>query len=241
MAELMRLQKFLAHQGYGSRRSVEKMISDKRITINGTLITEQGTKVDPDTDQVRVDNDLVQQVEELVYFWLNKPVGVVSSRASQDGEPTVIDLVETTYWVYPVGRLDKDSRGLLLLTNDGLLTHKLTHPKFHIDKTYEVCVTGKVTEKKLNHLRNGVRLEEGTTAPAQVDLIDSTSNTRLRFIIHEGKNRQIRRMCEIVGLSVVDLVRVSFGPITLGNLKEGAWKKATSAEINTLRNLVGIE
>lgn len=238
---MMRVQKFLAHQGIASRRAIEKMINDKRIAINGEVVTEQGTKIDPETDQVAVDGMVIKSAEKNVYYWINKPVGIISASSSRTGETTVVDLIKSHFRLYPVGRLDKDSHGLLLLTNDGELTHRLTHPKYHIDKTYRVVVTGQVTDRKIEKLQNGINLSEGITAPAQVELIEDTKDgTLLEFIIHEGKHRQIRRMCEMVGLQVVDLVRVAVGPIKLEKLEAGESRSATKTEIATLRSLVGL-
>jgi 23S rRNA pseudouridine2605 synthase len=251
MAKPQRVQKFLAHQGIGSRRSIEKMINAGRIAVNDQVITEQGTKIDPDTDRVAVDGQVIENQGANVYYWLNKPAGVVSSSVSQAGEPTVLDHIDSPVRIYPVGRLDKESRGLMLLTNDGLLTHRLTHPKFHINKTYEVTVTGKITAKGLYKLRTGIPLVEGKTAPAQVELIApetavknpgrTSDEHRLRFMIHEGKFRQIRRMCTAVNLTVVDLIRTGFGPFGLKDLAEGEYRPATAEELATLRRLVGLE
>lgn len=234
---LLRLQKFLAHQGIASRRSIEKMIAAGRISVNGKQITQQGTKVDPETDQVSVDGKLIIVADELVYYWLNKPVGIISAASSKYDEQTVANLVPTDRRVYPVGRLDKDSQGLILLTNDGELTHRLTHPKFHLDKTYVVEVVGSITEAKLDKLRGGIELEEGVTLPA---VVNEVGDNVLEFVIHEGKHRQIRRMCAQVRLHVTTLTRVQFGPIKLGKLQIGEYRPATKEEILTLKRLVGL-
>ena len=237
----MRVQKFLAHQGIASRRAIEKMINDKRILINGEIVTEQGAKIDPEKDTVAVDGMVIKSAEKNVYYWINKPTGIISASSSRTGETTVVDLVKSHVRLYPVGRLDKDSHGLLLLTNDGELTHRLTHPRYHIDKTYRVVVTGQVTDRKIEKLQTGIKLSEGMTAPAQVELIeDSKEGTLLEFIIHEGKHRQIRRMCEMVGLQVIDLVRIAVGPIKLEKLGLSESRPATKTEISTLRSLVGL-
>ncbi len=238
---VMRVQKFLAHRGIASRRSIEKMINDKRISVNGEVITEQGVKIDPETDIVAVDGMPVKMGETNVYYWINKPVGIISASSSSLGETTVVDLVNTNVRIYPVGRLDKDSHGLLLLTNDGELTHRLTHPKYHIDKTYQVVVTGQVTDHKIEKLQTGIRLEEGMTAEAEVEILEVTKEgTAIKFIIHEGKHRQIRRMCEAVNLQVVDLVRTAVGPIALDKLNVGEYRPATKSEISTLKSLVSL-
>jgi len=241
MSDLMRVQKFLAHQGIASRRSIEKMINDKRIAVNGTVITDQGIKIDPEKDHVAVDGMIVKVSDPHVYFWVNKPVGVISASSSSTGESIVVDLVHTHLRIYPVGRLDKDSEGLLLLTNDGELTHRLTHPKYHLDKRYRVFVNGQVTDKKITKLQTGIHLEEGITAEAQVTVLEETKEgTWLEFVIHEGKHRQIRRMCESVHLQVIQLIRTSVGPVELGNLEPGQNRPATKTEIATLKSLVGL-
>jgi len=234
---LIRLQKFLAQQGIASHRSIEKMIADRKIFVNGQLVTKQGTKVDPDKDVIKVNDQTIHRSDEFVYYWLNKPVGILSAASSKYGEQTVADLVHSSRRVYPVGRLDKDSQGLILLTNDGALTHRLTHPKFHLDKTYVVEVVGHISQEKLDKLRNGIELEEGTTLPATVNEIGENV---LEFIIHEGKHRQIRRMCATVRLHVESLTRVQFGPIKLGKLQLGESRLATHQEIQTLKQLVGL-
>jgi 23S rRNA pseudouridine2605 synthase len=249
-----RLSKFLAHQGFGSRRSVEKLIAEGQITVNGEVNKQQGTKIDPNTDVVHVNGNVVKPASTHVYYWLNKPKGVTSSRTSQAGETTVIDLVPKTHRVYPVGRLDKDSRGLILLTNDGLLTHRLTHPKFHIPKTYVVLVYGTASQKQLQHLQRGIELEEGMTKPSKWSIISTSMaqeqtrisspqpnrSTWLKVTLHEGKHRQIRRMTQAVNLHVLELVRVKFGPISLTNLAEKTWSPAKPGEITSLKELVGL-
>lgn len=240
---LVRVSKFLSNLGIASRRSIEKLIDAGKVSINGQVIREQGIKIDPDKDRVMIENKIVKNDSLLVYFWINKPVGIISAASSRSGETTVVDLVGTTRRIFPVGRLDKDSQGLLLLTNDGELTHRLTHPKYHIDKTYHVSVRGTVTDKKLDKLRQGVQLSEGRTAPAEISRLDKdmgTDYTWLSFVIHEGKNRQIRRMCEKVNLTVVDLIRVAVGPIHLTGLKPGNWRYASQQEIQSLKELVGM-
>lgn len=234
----IRLQKFLADQGVASRRAIEKMIAAGKITVNGEVIVKQGVKIDPQTDIVRVNDQTIERSDEHVYYWLNKPVGIISAASSKYGETTVADLIRSNKRIYPVGRLDKDSQGLILLTNDGALTHRLTHPKFHLPKTYLVEITGHLTETKLETLRTGIELEEGTTLPAEVEEVAPNC---LQFTIHEGKHRQIRRMCAAVRLHVVSLTRIQFGPVLLGKLKPGQFRPATQTEITTLQHLVGLQ
>lgn len=230
----VRVQKYLANQGIASRRAIEKMIGDGRIAVNGKIVEEQGLKIDPAFDRVSIDGEIVEYQDEFVYYWLNKPTGVISAASSSTGETTVVDLIDSPIRIYPVGRLDKDSQGLLLLTNDGELTHRLTHPKYHIDKTYHVIVGGKVTEKKLERLRKGVRLDEGMTAPAEI----TDHGNYLEFVIHEGKHRQIRRMCAMVDLQVLELTRVAIGPNKIGKLGIGDYRPVTKQEIQKLKQLV---
>ena len=235
---LMRVQKFLAHQGVASRRAIEKMINEGRVRVNGAMVMEQGTKIDPSKDQIIVDGRVVETKDRSVYFWLNKPIGIISAATSKSGETTVADLIDTPVRIYPVGRLDKESQGLILLTNDGELTHRLTHPKYHIDKTYLVQVTGNVNDVKLEKLRTGIELDEGMTQPAEVNIVEERDHGALmQFTIHEGKNRQIRRMCAIVHLPVTVLTRTSFGPIELGRLATGKSRTATIKEISILYKL----
>lgn len=240
-AKLIRIQKFLSAQGIASRRSIEKMIAAGRISVNGKIVTVQGTKIDPEKDKIAIDGKQIKRQAELIYYWINKPVGVISAVSNKDGEPTVTELLNINRRVHPVGRLDKDSSGLMLLTNDGELTHRLTHPKYHIDKTYHVRVSGSVSASKLNDLRQGIVLEEGMTAPAQVEISGKEQHaTWLKFIIHEGKHRQIRRMCAAVDLHVNELIRMTVGPIELGKLKPGQFRLATKSEITILKQLVGL-
>jgi len=234
---LIRLQKFLADQGVASRRAIEKMIAAGRIAVNGEMIIKQGVKIDPAVDIVSVDTKPIKLSSNYVYYWLNKPVGIISAASSKYGETTVADLIQSDKRIYPVGRLDKDSQGLILLTNDGELTHRLTHPKYHLDKTYQVTVTGHISETKLEQLRTGIELEEGMTLPAKIEEIEPGC---LEFTIHEGKHRQIRRMCAAVRLHVETLTRVKFGPVVLGHLKIGDYRPATTEEISSFRQLVGL-
>jgi pseudouridine synthase len=241
-AKLVRIQKFLSAQGVASRRSVEKMIAAGRISVNGKVVTTQGTKIDPEKDKIAIDGQKIKRQAELIYFWINKPEGIISAVSNKAGEPTVVELLKSNRRLHPVGRLDKDSSGLMLLTNDGELTHRLTHPKYHIDKTYHVRVSGHVSSRKISDLSQGIILEEGITAPAQVEVLRKDQHAAwLQFIIHEGKHRQIRRMCMTVDLHVNELIRMAVGPIKLGNLKPGQFRPATGSEIKTLKQLVGLQ
>lgn len=226
-----RLQKALARAGLGSRRTCEEFIADERVTVNGVVAT-LGDRVDPDQDEVTVDGVVVGVRPGLVHYVLNKPAGVVTTADDPQGRPTVIELVPSEPRVHPVGRLDLDTEGLLLLTNEGELTHRLTHPSFGVDKEYLAEVEGIPSRGALRRLREGVDLDDGRTAPARVSLL---GDHLLRLTIHEGRNRQVRRMCEAVGHPVTRLVRTRIGPLTDRTLGPGEWRELTGAEVQELR------
>lgn len=239
--DLVRLNKYLSNSGIASRRAIDKMIRAGQISVNGKIIDELGTKIDPAKDIIVVNGKKIQKNANTAYIILNKPLNVVSTTSDSYARKTVVDLIDTPLRLYPVGRLDSDSIGLILLTNDGELTHKLTHPKFHISKTYEVKVKGLVTDDKLNRLRNGIRLSDGLTSPAEIELMHKQGDqAKIQFTIHEGRNRQIRRMCGAVDLEVLELKRISIGPIKLDNLKSGEYKSLTDEEISSLKKAVGL-
>lgn len=229
-AEGDRLQKVLAQRGLGSRRACEELIADGRVTVNGE-VAELGRRVDVARDVVAVDGAPVAVAPGLVYYLLNKPAGVVTTASDPQRRPTVVSLVPPEPRVFPVGRLDADTEGLLLLTNDGDLTHRLTHPSFGVEKQYLAEVEGRPSAAAIRRLREGVELEDGMTAPATVAL--SPPNL-LRITIHEGRNRQVRRMCDAVGHPVRRLVRVRIGPITDRRLPPGQWRELTPAELRAL-------
>jgi 23S rRNA pseudouridine2605 synthase len=225
-----RLQKVLAQVGVGSRRVSEDMIASGRVTVNGE-VARLGRRVDPATDRIAVDGVPLSVRPGLVYYLLNKPAGVVSSASDPQGRQTVVDLVPPEPRVHPVGRLDADSEGLLLLTNDGDLTFHLTHPRFGVEKEYLVAVEGRLRPTEIRRLREGVVLEDGVTAPARVALVEPTL---ARITIHEGRNRQVRRMCAAVGHPVVRLVRVRIGPLADRSLAPGEWRPLSFAEVRSL-------
>lgn len=224
---LARLQKILSEAGLCSRREAEKRLLAGRITLNGRRVTELGTKADPSRDKIAVDGKPVFLPRGKIYYLFHKPRNVMVTRFDPEGRPTIYDyLKKIRERVYPVGRLDFDSEGLLLLTNDGELTHQLTHPGSKVPKTYEVKIAGLPTEAALAKLERGIVLEEGMTRPARIQIFKQTDkNCWLRLTITEGKNRQIRRMLEKVGYDVMRLRRVAIGKFTLGALKPGEWKK----------------
>jgi 23S rRNA pseudouridine2605 synthase len=229
-----RLQKVLARAGLGSRRAVEAMIVEGRIQVNGKT-AHLGQRIDPDKDEVQVDGSRVPLRTDLVYYLMNKPVGVVSSASDPDGRPAVVDLVDPGTRVWPVGRLDVQSEGALILTNDGDLALRLTHPRYGVTKTYLAEVAGRVGPTALGALRAGVDLEEGPTAPARVRVSDRLEGaTLLELKVTEGRNRQVRRMCAAVGHEVKRLVRVGIGPLQLGRLKPGSYRRLSPVEVKAL-------
>lgn len=230
MAEPEKLQKVLARAGVASRRAVEILILEGRVTVNGA-VAQVGQRVDVDTDVLEVDGVLVAAAPGLVHYLLHKPAGVVTTASDPQGRPTVVDLVPAEPRVFPVGRLDADTEGLLLLTNDGELTHRITHPSHGVEKEYLVSVRGRPSRAALRKLREGVELDDGVTAPAKVAQV---APDVLRLTIHEGRNRQVRRMCEAVGHPVLRLVRTRIGPITDTRLKAGEWRLLRPAEVAAL-------
>jgi 23S rRNA pseudouridine2605 synthase len=229
-AEGERLQKVLAQAGIGSRRACEELIAEGRVSVNGQT-AELGRRVRTEQDVVAVDGMVIGIREGLAYYLLNKPAGVVSTASDPQGRPTVVDLVPSEPRVYPVGRLDAESEGLLLLTNDGDLAHRLTHPSFGAEKEYLVTVRGELRPGELRALREGVQLEDGFTAPAKVSQV---SPGVLRMTIHEGRNRQVRRMTDAVGHPVVRLVRTRIGPVRIGALEPGSYRELGVGEVRAL-------
>ena len=240
---MIRLQKILSQAGISSRRAAEKLIAEGRVTLNGQTVREMGTKADPASDDVRVDGRRVKSVQRLRYILLNKPAGYVTTRSDPQKRPTVIDLLRgVREYVYPVGRLDYDAEGLLLLTNDGDLAARLTHPRHGIERTYEARVAGMPDEDALERLRKGIPLDGKRTLPAQVTLLNKTRSNRngiLLITIREGRNRQVRRMCEAVGHPVGKLKRTKIGPLGDRLLKPGAWRELGEREIRALKTLSG--
>jgi 23S rRNA pseudouridine2605 synthase len=228
----VRLAKYLATSGVASRRASEQVIRAGRVTLNGDTVTDPARDVGAG-DAVAVDgNEVAHGHKERVVYALNKPTGVVSTARDPQGRPTVVTMVPQTERLYPVGRLDIDTTGLILLTNEGDLAHRLTHPSFEVEKTYRAVVAGPpVREAELQWLRDGVELDDGRTAPAGVRRVAADT---IEITIHEGRKRQVKRMCEAVGHPVKRLERVAFGPLQLGDLPRGRWRKLTAGEVDTL-------
>lgn len=232
----MRLQKYLAQCGVASRRHAEEMILDGLVSVNGQVITQMGVQVE-EGDEVRVKGEIVLPESVKKYVLYHKPIGEVTTVSDPEGRPTVMQhFTDYPVRLYPVGRLDFDSEGLLLLTNDGDLADKMMHPSNEVDKTYLARVTGNVTLESIRELRMGVMLDDHKTSPARARIIkEETFATVVLVTIHEGRNRQVRRMFEAVGHRVLMLRRVKFGPLELGNLKRGQWRELTDAEVNALK------
>ena len=229
-----RLQKVLARVGIGSRRVCEDLIGEGRVRVDGEMAV-LGRRVDPETALIEVDGAPVGVRPDLVHYVLNKPAGVVTTADDPQGRPTVVGLVPDEPRVFPVGRLDVDTEGLLLLTNDGELAHRLTHPSYGVEKEYVAEVEGLPPRAVLRRLREGVELDDGPTAPARATLVDPSV---VRLTIHEGRNRQVRRMCEAVGHSVVRLIRTRIGPLADRSLAPGAWRELPGAEVRSLQRAV---
>jgi 23S rRNA pseudouridine2605 synthase len=230
----MRLARYIAHCGVASRRHAERLVTSGRVRVDGERVLDPARDVG-DANQIEVEGRAIER-EAAEYHLLNKPLGVVSTAHDPEGRRKVVDLVPSPARLYPVGRLDADTTGLILLTNDGELANRLTHPRFEVDKTYRARVAGSVSEQELEQLRKGVELEEGRTAPAGVDVVrQSDSEALLELVIHEGRKRQVRRMCEAIGHPVTALERVAYGPLTLGGLATGDSRQLTPAEVAALQ------
>jgi len=236
-----RLQKLMAKAGYGSRRKCETIIGAGRVRVNGR-IARLGQKADPDNDDIEVDGEKIA-FEKTLYLKLNKPVGVISSTEDElnQGRPTIRDLVDIPGHLYPVGRLDKQSEGLILLTNDGKLAHRLTHPRYGHEKVYQVELEGNIGDEALDRWRRGLRLDGRRTAPAKIQVIDrSGDGSRLTITLREGRKRQIRRIAAMLGYPVTRLQRLSIGPVALGDIAPGQWRFLTESEIHALRSSVAL-
>lgn len=240
VGEIVRLQKYIAMCGVASRRAAETLIAEGKVRVNGQIVRELGTKIEIGADEVAVHNKPIKATQKKYYIMLNKPSGYVSTAKDQFERPTVVDLIgeEISSRIFPVGRLDYETEGLLLLTNDGDFTYRVTHPKFHMDKTYIATLKGGITVRGLQQLRKGVVIDEDfKTAPAEVEIMDAVNGqTVVKITIHEGRNRQVRKMFEAVGSKVTHLQRIQIGKIELGTLPLGRWRYLTSHEVTYLMN-----
>ena len=243
----MRLNKFLAQAGVSSRRGADLLIQSGRVTVNGIKIEELGILIDEKKDEIRVNGKRVFLPEKFIYILLNKPRGYLCTVKDSFGRPTVLDLVGKDKKVFPVGRLDLDTEGVLLVTNDGELTYQLTHPKFQVEKTYLVTLKGKINQKTLTEFHKGIKLEDGKIAKGEVKILKippeaglkmEKDNSVLELKLKEGRKREIKRMCKAVGFSVTHLVRTRFANLTCKNLKPGAWRYLKEREIDKLKDMV---
>ena len=229
-----RLQKYLAQCGVASRRKCEELILQGRVQVNGVTVTELGTKINPEKDKIKFDGKDIKQAQKLVYILLNKPIGYVTTADDQFGRDTVLDLVKVKERIVPVGRLDMYTSGALILTNDGDFVYQVTHPKHEIEKTYTVTIKGIVQNSEVEQLRNGIKIDDYITKPARVKILKTDTEkdiSRLEITIHEGKNRQVRKMCEAVGRKVLALHRSKIGGIGVKDIELGKWRYLTANEV----------
>nr|WP_258875964.1 pseudouridine synthase [Clostridium sp. CF011] len=232
------MQKFMASCGVASRRKCEEIITAGRVKVNDLMVTELGHKVDPEKDRVHVDNKIINMEENKVYIALNKPEGIVSTVKDEKERKTILDLVKVKERIYPIGRLDYDTCGLIILTNDGDIYNKVIHPRQAINKVYLAILEGCPNEEEISKFCNGIDIEGYITAKADLQINKRVGfNCRVTITIHEGKNRQIRKMCDAIGHPVIALKRVSVGNILLGDMEKGSWRNLTEDEIKYLKNL----
>lgn len=233
----IRADKLLSSLGIASRRGIQVFIKTNSVTADGTRIIEHGQRINARAN-IKVNGHALKKPQK-VYFLLNKPKGIISTAKDEFGRKNVLSLIKSTERIFPIGRLDRDTHGLLLLTNDGELTNMLIHPKYHIAKIYQLIIKGPVNPPQIEKLESGVTLEDGITGTAKVNIIQRRKDaTVMELTIFEGKKRQIRRMCEVLKLPLVDLERIKFGPITLGNLKPGEYRELTGKEVELLKEKV---
>ena len=234
----IRLQKYMADCGVASRRKSEEYIQEGLVKVNGEIVRELGTKVNPKVDKVYYKDKLILPEKRDVYILLNKPKEHITTVDDQFGRDTVMDLIDEEERLFPVGRLDYDTRGLLLITNDGDLSYKLTHPKYEVEKTYLAYIKGIPRDNDIKKLREGIDIGDFVTSPAKVEIINTNGgNSLVKISIIEGKNRQVRRMFDSINCPVIDLERISFGGIELGSLKEGNYRYLTKEEVNKLKKV----
>jgi 23S rRNA pseudouridine2605 synthase len=238
--KMVRLNKFLADAGVTSRRKADEFISEGRVRVNNVTITELGVKVDPANDKIFVDGNQVVCLDRRVYIVFNKPKDCITTLRDERGRPTVMDYVRVRERIFPVGRLDRNTTGVLLLTNDGELAQGLMHPRFEVKKVYRITLDKPLAAEDADKLKKGIRLSDGMTKPAEIVFIPGGKNKIIGIIIHEGRNRQVHRMFEAIGYLIEKLDRVAYADITHDDLARGGWREITKAELNALRRLAGI-
>jgi pseudouridine synthase len=236
-SNLVRLNKFIADCGVTSRRKADDLILDGRVKVNGKVVFELGQKINPETAKVFINEKQITQLDEKVYIVFNKPKDCITTLKDERGRTTVFDYVKVKERVFPVGRLDRDTTGILLLTNDGELANVLMHPRHEIKKSYKVSIDKPITREHAIDLKKGIRLSDGKTEPAEIYIIPNTKNLDIGIIIHEGRNRQVRRMFESLGYEIKKLDRIAYGDISYEGLKKGQWRLLTRREINYLLKL----
>ena len=239
MEEKIRLQKYLANNGVASRRKAEEMILTGKVSVNGKVVTELGTKINPSLDKIEVNGQEIKEENEHIYILLNKPIGYVTTVKDQFNRDSVLDLVKTNKRLVPVGRLDMYTSGALILTNDGDFVYKVTHPKHEIEKTYTVTIKGIVKQEEVEKLRQGVKIEDYITKPARVKILktdEEKNQSRLEITIHEGKNRQVRKMCEAINHKVLALHRSKIAGIGVKDIELGKWRYLKEQEVKKILN-----
>ena len=238
---LIRINKYLANAGVASRRKVDEMLQEGKVRVNGKVITSLGTKIDPGTDKVFVDGMQIVILDEPVYIVFNKPKDAITTASDERGRSTVMDYIRIKQRVYPVGRLDRNTTGVLLLTNDGEFANRLMHPKFEVKKAYKVTLDKAFTREDADKLSHGVRLSDGMTKPAKIHFLPGEKNQVVGIIIHEGRNRQVHRMFEAFGYEVYKLDRVGYADITYEGLPRGRWRYLTKTEVRKLYDIAGMD
>ena len=241
VASRVRLNKYLSTAGVCSRRKADEMIQEGKVKVNGNAVMNLGVKIDPSCDQVFVNGKQVVNLDEPVYIVFNKPKDCITTASDERGRTTVMDYVRVRERIYPVGRLDRNTTGVLLLTNDGEFANKMMHPKSEVKKAYRVTLDKQLSAEHVKKLREGIRLSDGKTEPAEVHILPSEKNTIAGIVIHEGRNRQVHRMFEAIGYVVRRLDRVAYADITVEGLKRGAWRRMTNSEVFRLKKLAGIQ
>lgn len=232
-----RLQKYIAKCGAASRRKAEELIFDGRVKVNGSVVNNI-VIVDDEVDVVELDGKVIKPEENMVYIMVNKPTEIITSAKDQFDRKTVLDIVNVKERVYPVGRLDYDTSGLLILTNDGDVTNRMTHPSHEVNKVYAAEIIGVPTKEEMDSFEKGLKIEDYITSPARIRIIESKGDMALiEVTIHEGKNRQVRKMCEAIGHPVINLKRIAFGKLKLGKLKPGEWRNLSESEIEYLKSI----